>query len=355
MNPLPEHIAALRPYKSARLLHKGERWIYLDANESPFAWATAMDALPVLNRYPDPTADGLREAIAANYDLRRENLIMANGSDELIDLAVRAFVRPGRKIVSLAPSYGMYRVSAEKAGFEFVAVPLRSDFTVNEEALWAALDEADLLFLCSPNNPTGTIIPRRLIEALAARFSGWIVIDEAYGEFADAEGFSSSVELIRRGAENLLVLRTFSKAFAAAGIRLGYGMAVASIIDVLLRVKPPYNVSVLTQAVGLNIWNQRTAMEERVLAQIAERNRLMQGCRQLGCVVFPSAANFFLFQPPPDQPHTAQTIYEYLLEKHRLVVRWFSEGPAMENLLRITVGLPEQNRLFLQALASILT
>jgi histidinol-phosphate aminotransferase len=354
MNPLPAHIASLRPYESARSLHKGDDWIFMDANESPVTEAIELDRLPPINRYPDPTADALRDAIAAFYNLKRHNLIMANGTDELIDLSIGAFVRPGRKVVSLAPSYGMYRTSAETAGVEFVPVPLRPDFRVDEGALWAALDEADLLFLCSPNNPTGTIIEMPLIERLMDGFPGRIVVDEAYGEFADADGVSSSVELVRGGAENLIVMRTFSKAFAAAGLRLGYGVADSAAIDVLLRMKPPYNVGAITQAAGLKIWNRRGVMERNVRALIAERSRLMQGCRQLDCFVFPSEANFFLMRPPAQQRQTAETIYQSLLERHRLIVRRFAGRPGLEGLLRISVGLPEHNHIFLSTLRDLL-
>jgi histidinol-phosphate aminotransferase len=363
MNPLPAHVASLRPYQSARSLWKGGSWIFMDANESPLPLSVALDALPPLNRYPDPTADALRDAVSAFYGLERRNLIMANGSDELIDLLVRAFVRPGRKVVSLSPSYGMYRVSAEAAGAGFVSVPLRADFSVAEDALVAALSDADLLFLCSPNNPTGTVFEPELIGRLAAVFSGLICVDEAYGEFADAQRVRSSIGQVRRGAENLIVLRTFSKAFAAAGIRLGYGAADPAVIDVLLRVKPPYNVSALSQAAGLALWKRRSVMEENVLRLIAERERLMRECERLGCAVFPSTANFFLLQPFSDSPlplgegpgvRAAERIYQALLEQHRLVVRRFAGRPGLEHLLRITVGTPEQNDIFLTVLSQLL-
>ena len=142
----------------------------MDANESPLPGAVALDPLPPLNRYPDPTADALRDAVSAFYGLRAQNLIMANGSDELIDLLVRAFVRRAAKIVSLSPSYGMYRVSTDAAGADFVSVPLRADFSVDENTLFAALNDADLLFLCAPNNPTGTVLDPELIARLAATF-----------------------------------------------------------------------------------------------------------------------------------------------------------------------------------------
>ena len=140
MNPLPTHVALLRPYESARSLWKGDSWIFMDANESPFQGAAVLDGLPPMNRYPDPTADALRDAVSAFYGLQRGNLMMANGSDELIDLVVRAFVRPGRKVVSLSPSYGMYRVSADAAGLDFDTVPLRADFSVNEKSAGCRLE-----------------------------------------------------------------------------------------------------------------------------------------------------------------------------------------------------------------------
>jgi histidinol-phosphate aminotransferase len=392
MNPLPAHVASLRPYESARSLWKGDSWIFMDANESPVQAAVALEGFPPVHRYPDPTADALRDAVAVFYGLQRQNLFMANGSDELIDLLVRGFVRRGRKIVSLAPTYGMYRVSAEAAGADFVTVPLLAGFGIDADAVLAALNGADLLFLCSPNNPTGTVLEPALVERLAAAFPGVICVDEAYGEFADAQGIGSSIELVRRGVPNLIALRTFSKAFAAAGIRLGYGAASPAVIDVLLRIKPPYNVNVLSQAAGLALWSRRPAMEENVRGLIAERDRLMGECRRLGCAVFPSVANFFLLEPPDraadrrlslressaafaerkatlDAPFAerkatlaetaapqtaADRIYHRLLEEHRLVVRRFAGRPGLENVLRISVGTPEQNAVFLAALSQLL-
>ncbi|MBU4270771.1 MAG: histidinol-phosphate transaminase [Planctomycetes bacterium] len=350
MNPLPPNVASLRPYQSARSLRKGNGWIFMDANESPLEVAAPI--APPLNRYPDPTADALRDAVAEYYGVRRGNLMMANGSDELIDLLVRCFVRSGRKTAASTPSYGMYRIAADSAGADFVAARLRADFSVDENSLRAVLDNADLLFICSPNNPTGTVVPRELIERLSAAFSGLIVVDEAYGEFADAEGVPSSIELVRRGAENVVVLRTFSKAFAAAGIRLGYCVANERIINILLRMKPPYNVNVLTQAAGLALWRRRDAMERNVRDLIAARKVLAGGCERLGCSVFPGRANFFLLRPP--KGISAQTLHESLVENYRIVVRRFPNVPEMEDLLRVSVGTPEHNELFLSSLARLL-
>jgi histidinol-phosphate aminotransferase len=354
MNGLPANVAALRPYESARSLRKGEGWVFLDANESPAALPAAIGELATtpINRYPDPTSDTLREAVAAFYGVSSGQVMMANGSDELIDLVVRSFVRPGRKVAALSPSYGMYRVSAETNGAPLAVAPLAADFAIDQSALDAALAEADVLFLCSPNNPTGAVVERPLIERLVAGFGGLIVVDEAYGEFADAEGVASSIELVAGGADNLLVLRTFSKAFGAAGIRLGYGVAHRAVIEVLLRMKPPYNVNVLTQTVGLALWRQREAMEQSVRRILAERERLMAGCRRLGCEVFASRANFFLLRPPDGV--MAKSVYDGLTQRRRLVVRWFGGRPGLENLLRISVGRPEENDLFLTTLAELL-
>ncbi len=349
--PLPTHVASLRPYESARSLRKGDAWMFLDANESPFSDGVAIDTWPPLNRYPDPTADALRDSIAESYGVERRNLLMTNGSDELIDLLVRSFVRPGRKVVGLFPSYGMYRVAVESNGNIFSAVALQRDFSVDEDVFFAALDGADLLFLCSPNNPTGMILPGPLLERVLDRFSGLVAVDEAYGEFADAAGIPSAIDLVKRGAGNLIVMRTFSKAFAGAGIRLGYGIADAAVIDVLLRMKAPYNVSVLTQAAGLALWKKREVMERNVRLLISERERVARECRRLGCVVFPSMANFLLLHLP--KGISLPSIYDTLLE-NRLVIRRFDTIPAWSDVLRVSIGLPLQNDMFLASLSRFL-
>lgn len=342
----------MQPYQSARSLRKGDGWIFMDANESPLSSEVDSIAPPPLSRYPDPTSDELRDAVAEYYQLRRENLIMANGSDELIDLLVRCFVRRDRTVAAVTPSYGMYRIAAETNGVDFSTARLRADFSVDEAALRNVLDRADLLFLCTPNNPTGTFIELETIERLAADFPGIVVIDEAYGEFADAAAIPSAIELARCGANNIIVLRTFSKAFAAAGTRLGYGVADHRIIDVLLRMKPPYNVNVLTQTVGMALWRRREQMENNVCRLIEARDRLAEKCRDLGCTTYDSRANFFLLRPP--EGISAESVQNYLIEKERIVVRRFSCTPGLENLLRISVGTPEQNKLFIALLSELI-
>ena len=350
--PLRPNIASLRPYASARSILKGNDWIFLDANEGPSPAFVQMDALPPLNRYPDPTADALRDAVAGFYSVDRGNLMIGNGSDELIDLCIRTFVRPGRGVVALQPSYGMYRVSADINGVPFTALPLEDDFSLDSRTILTAAAGADVLFLCSPNNPTGLTIDRPLIEHIVQRFSGLVVIDEAYGEFSDAAGFPSSIDLVRSGSENLLVMRTFSKAFSAAAIRVGYGVASKSLIDVLLRVKPPYNVNALSQSAALALWNDRPAMERRVRDTLSERDRLMRGVENLGCRIFPTCANFFLMKLPASVSN--DEVYATLRDRYKIVLRKFDDLGKLKNVLRITVGSPQQNNLLLSSLSSLL-
>lgn len=348
--PLSANVESLQAYESARSLLKGNKWIFLDANESPFAGTDEPLQLSSINRYPDPTADTLRDAIASFYRVKQGNVLMTNGSDELIDLSVRTFVRKNRVVASFKPTYGMYRVSADINSVSYRSIDLDEDFQLDEKSL-LQIDDADLLFLCNPNNPTGTLIGKNKIKKIVSAFPGLVVIDEAYGEFADSEDIPSSIDLVREGAKNLLVLRTFSKAFGAAGIRLGYGIADAGIIHVLLKMKPPYNVNVMSQGCGLKLWNERERMEKNVQLLLRERQRLMDGCRKLGCKVFPTVTNFFLVQLPARVD--SNEIYTRLCDQYRIVLRKI-RGLPQKNILRISVGSPQENNLLLTSLSSLL-
>lgn len=347
--PLPARVKNLKPYASARSVLKGNDWILLDANESPCA-PRVPRCTSLLNRYPDPTADTLRDAIAATYGVGRENLIVGNGSDELIDLAVRSFVRRGKSVVSFAPTYGMYRVSADMNGCRYATVPLAQDGTLDAALLLDRAADADTMFLCNPNNPTGSTLPLSAIEKILDAFPGLVILDEAYGEFADAISLPSAISLVRGGRNNLLVLRTFSKTFAAAGMRLGYGIASKEIIDTLLKVKPPYNVNVLTQEIGLKLWNDRDRMKRNVRNLIAERKRLMTTFAKLGCRIFPSVTNFFLIDLLRGK--NPEVIYARLRDDYRIVLRLISWGKR--TLLRISVGTRQENTLLLSAISSLL-
>lgn len=348
--PLPANVKRLKPYASARSLLKGDDWIFLDANESPVAPSLSDTRFAALNRYPDPTGDALRDAIAISYGVDRENLILGNGSDELIDLVVRSFVRKGRRILSISPTYGMYRVSAQTNGAGFDAVPLAPNGGIAVRSLLSRTGSVDLLFLCSPNNPTGTAIDPVTIRKIVDGFPGLVVVDEAYGEFADAAGIPSAIALVRGGKKNVIVLRTFSKAFAAAGIRLGYGIASPEIIKTLLAMKPPYNVNRITQHIGACLWKDAGRMRRRVRTLTAERERLMKALSRLGCRAYPSVTNFFLFDLPNGRQ--AAEVYANLRERNGIVLRLI----AWDNrqLLRVTVGSRRENDLFLSAIASLL-
>lgn len=348
--PLSANVESLQAYESARSLLKGNKWIFMDANESPFAGTEEPLQLSSINRYPDPTADALRNAIAAFYKVKQDNVLITNGSDELIDLSVRTFVRKDRAVASFKPTYGMYKVSADINGVAYRSVDLDEDFQLSEKSL-LQIDDADLLFLCNPNNPTGTLLGREKVEKIVSSFRGLVVVDEAYGEFADAEGINSSVDLVKEGAKNLLVLRTFSKAFGAAGIRLGYGIGNEEIIKVLLKMKPPYNVNALSQTCGLKLWNARGQMEKSVALILQEKQRLMEGCKNLGCKIFPSVTNFFLVQLPASVD--SNEVYQQLCDKYRIVLRKI-KGVPQKNILRISVGSPKENDLLLSSLSSLL-
>ena len=350
--PLSSNIAALKPYTSARSLCKGDSWTYMDANESPVP-GIELSSLPPLNRYPDPTADRLRDAIATTYRVSRENLVLGNGSDELIDLCVRAFVRQEREVLSMEPTYGVYAVCSALQGVPYRTVTLTQDFLVDVSALLNKSTNADILFLCSPNNPTGLFIPPAHLARIVREFNGIVVVDEAYGEFADDAGIPSAIEMVREGAENLVVLRTFSKAFGAAGIRLGYAVGPCSLIDVLLRIKPPYNVNALTQAVGLALWERREKMQERVTMLRKSKIAMVEACNDLGCNVTPSLTNFFLIQPPKGT--SADDLLQRLRDEYRIVIRRIKDTPILTNALRITVGTEEQNSALISALSSILS
>ncbi len=350
---LSEAASSLVPYRSARSLLKGDGWLFLDANESPFACPLENLTLQDLNRYPDPNADRLCRAIAAHYGVEPDNVLVTNGTDELIDLSFRTFVRRGQAVLTSAPTYGMYRVTADTQAIRYCSVPLDAELQPDLPALASKFAGVDLLCLCNPNNPTGTVIEQDRLSTLLQTFPGLVLVDEAYGEFADAECLGSAIEWVKSGAANLIVMRTFSKAFAAAGLRLGYGIGPSNLIKTLHRMKPPYNVGRLAQSAGLALWERRRGIEDNVRILIDERRRIVDECSNLGCHVFRSAANFLLMRLPEDR--NSREVYDRLRDDYRIVVRLFEDGPHLENTLRVTVGSPEDNILFLDAFRRLLS
>lgn len=332
MKPFEElvrpNIRALKPYSTARDEYAGgEISTWLDANESPYDNG--------LNRYPDPHQRELKRRIARRKGVREGQVFLGNGSDEAIDLPYRIFCTPGRdNAVSIAPTYGMYRVAAEINDVEMREVPLGDDFSLPVDALLAACDErTKLLWICSPNNPTGNAFPAEEIERLLRAFDGMVVLDEAYIDFADGPGFLPRLDEF----PNLIVLQTFSKAWGMAGVRLGMAFASEPVAELMARVKYPYNINCLAQKVV----SERLATD--ISAQVAEiraeRRRMAEALAACPAIerVYPSEANFLLVRTPaPDR------LYDALIAAG-VIVRNRSRVRGCEGCLRITVGRPEEN------------
>ncbi|HEY0198484.1 MAG TPA: histidinol-phosphate transaminase [Rhodanobacter sp.] len=341
-------IRAMQPYSSARMEASGGQ-VFLNANES--AWAPTGDLGLGCNRYPEPQPPELIAALAELYGVRRDQLLVGRGSDEAIDLLVRAFCRAGEDaIVIQPPTFGMYSVCARIQGAAVIEVPLAADFTLDVDALMAAVTPAvKLVFVCTPNNPTGQAVPRTDIERLLCELAGraLLVVDEAYAEFAEA---GSVADLLDRH-ENLAVLRTLSKAWALAGIRIGSLLANAEVISLLRRILPPYPLPlpcVDAALLALSGWGKANAHER--VAIVREQRALMR--EQLGRLpsvreVLPSHANFLAVRFAD-----ADAAYRRLLADG-IVVRDVRRYPNLGDALRITIGTPEENARVLAVLKGI--
>lgn len=324
---LRPNVLKLKPYSSARDEFKGDARIWLDANENPFDRKG-------LNRYPDPYQSALKARISEIKDVPAENMFLGNGSDEAIDLLIRAFCRPSiDKVLTFSPTYGMYRVSAAINDVEVVEVPLDADFQPDPAASTIQDEKVKIVFLCSPNNPTGNLIDERRVTELLQSFKGIVVIDEAYIDFAKSESWSRKMEAFPR----LVVLQTLSKAFGLAGIRLGMAFANEEVIAVLNRIKPPYNVNALTQAEALRELKETRNLKSEVASIWREREKLKDALNQLPIFtrIYPSDANFIFVTSP-----RADEVYRRLVEKG-VVIR--NRTSVRDGALRITVGTPEEN------------
>lgn len=331
----------LKPYSSARDEYKGfDATVFLDANESPYN--------APFNRYPDPLQMQVKQRLAALKGVPAECIFLGNGSDEAIDLVYRVFCEPGvDNVVSIAPTYGMYEVCADVNNVAYRTVPLEVDgegnFRFSAEALLAATDEhTKVLFLCSPNNPTGASLPRTELLEVLSRFEGMVVIDEAYADFMSEPSFLTHLAEYPR----LIVLQTFSKAWASAGLRLGMAFASPQVIALFNKVKYPYNVNVLTQREALTLLADYPRITAWVDALKAERARLFKALLAYpdGVHLFPTDANFILFRVKD-----AQRLYDYLLTQG-IIVRNRTRVQLCHNCLRITVGTREENDHLLQAM-----
>lgn len=328
------NILALAPYSTARDEYTGPIGVYLDANENPYDNG--------YNRYPDPYQRALKERISKIKGTPVQNIFIGNGSDEAIDLVYRVFCEPRiDNAVSIAPTYGMYKVAAATNDVEFREVQLREDFSLDVEGLLAAVDgNTKLMFLCSPNNPTGNAFPAAEIERLLRSFDGMVVLDEAYIDFCEGEGW------LGRLAEfpNLILLQTLSKAWGMAGLRLGLAFAREDIIALFTRVKYPYNINGITQRIvseqlDRDISGQLAELGEQrtFVVKKLEENHLVRR-------IYPSDANFVLVKV--EDP---RGVYDRLIEGG-VIVRDRSRIKGCEGMLRITIGTPSENLKMLEIL-----
>ena len=328
-NLIRKNIRNLKPYSSARNEFKGEASVYLDANENPYN--------NNVNRYPDPLQWEVKEKIAQIKGVAKEKIMLGNGSDEPIDLIFRVFCEPGSdNVVAIDPTYGMYQVSADINNVEYRKVLLNSNFDFSfDDLLQKADNNTKAIFLCSPNNPTGNSLNREEMVKTIKNFGGIVVVDEAYIDFSSQPSFLKDLDKY----PNLIVLQTFSKAWAGAGIRLGMAFASEEIIQLFNKVKYPYNVNKLTQNYALNLLNNYQEIKDKVASILEERTKLQQDLSILSCVkkVYPTDSNFLLLKVDD-----ADNIYQYLVNKG-IIVRNRSKISLCMNCLRITVGTKEEN------------
>jgi histidinol-phosphate aminotransferase len=337
------NIRSLKPYSSARHEYSGDASIFLDANENSLG-----SPLPdSYNRYPDPDQTELKKRIALLKKVNPNQIFLGNGSDEAIDLLFRAFCEPAiNEIIITPPTYGMYEVSASIHNCKIRKVNLHPDFSLNaEEILHQISPVTSLLFLCSPNNPTGNRLADSDVLRLIQSFKGIVVLDEAYSDFDSHGSWLSRLNEF----PNLVILQTFSKAWGLAGLRVGMAFSSPEINQVLTKVKAPYNLSSLTQTTVLEALDHVDQVKERIQMLIEQRSWLFEKLSEIPVVtgIFPSDANFLLVKVK-DAPE----IYKKLIQ-HKIVVRDRSGVTLCEGCLRITVGTPDENKELVDVLASI--
>lgn len=337
---LRANIKDLKPYSSARSEFSGVANVFLDANENAFG----SPLLKWYNRYPDPLQWEVKKKISTIKNIAPENILLGNGSDECIDLLIRAFCDPQKdNVIICPPTYGMYEVYAHINDVAIKEVPLLQNFQLNLEGLEQAIDESTkLIFFCSPNNPTGNSMEREDIEIVLNNFDGIVVIDEAYINYSRHRSFLSEL----KDYPNLVIMQTFSKAWGLAALRLGMNFASTEIIDILNKIKPPYNINQATQELALQALDHLEDVNTMIKATVKEREELVKALVQLPSVqkVYPSDANFVLTKMTD-----ATAIYNHLKEKG-IIVRNRSNVILCEDCLRITVGTPGENEQLIVAL-----
>lgn len=342
---LRENIKKLVPYSSARDEFKGEADIFLDANEN----SLGSPLTKWYNRYPDPLQQKIKEKLSVIKAVAAKNIFLGNGSDECIDLLFRAFCNPGKdNVIICPPTYGMYQVSADINDIEVRKAPLLGTFQLNLVHMETLVDDfTKIIWLCSPNNPTGNALNREDIEMVLNNFPGIVVIDEAYINFSRHRSFVQELA----DYPNLVVLQTMSKAWGLAALRLGMAFASEEIVQVLNKVKPPYNIGQATQDLVLKALDNVADVNEMIKILVNERELLKELMLEIKTVrvVYPSDANFLLVKIDH-----AKKVYDYLLTKG-IVVRDRSNVQLCEDCLRITVGAPDENKALVNSLKDFTT
>jgi len=336
-NFVRKNILSLKPYSSARDEFEGENGVFLDANENPFG---------EMNRYPDPYQRIIKEKLSKLNQISTDNIFLGNGSDEVIDLAFRIFCEPKKdKVLTFWPTYGMYEVSANINDVEIINLDLNEDFQIDLESLKPYFEDENLkiIFICSPNNPTGNSIQN--IEYILENFNGIVFIDEAYIDFSPEESFRNQI----KNYPNLIVSQTFSKAWGMDSVRVGIAYASHEIIKFYNKVKPPYNISQLSQDAILNTLNDEklNQVSENIEIILKEKKNLIENLEKLNLVkkIFPSDTNFILMEV-----EKANEIYQKLVNAN-VIVR--NRNSIIKNCLRITVGSPEENLKLINELQKI--
>jgi histidinol-phosphate aminotransferase len=332
-----ESVRALIPYSCARDEFQGKDGIFMDANENPYG---------TLNRYPDPYQRELKSSISRIKGIPEENIFLGNGSDEIIDLCFRVFCNPGvEKALTFSPTYGMYEVSATINDVELIKIPLSEDFQIEFKSLLPTLKDPalKLIFICSPNNPTGNSMKESDIENIISAFNGIVVIDEAYIDFSEHPSFKTKVNSYR----NLIVMQTFSKAMGLAAARVGIAFMDPSMVHYFNKMKPPYNISAINQKAALKCLTRTELLKNRVRRIKTERERLAAGLKKMSIIekVFPSDSNFLLVKT-----RNADLIYSKLLD-NKIIVR--NRNKIVPGCIRITVGTINENNKLIGALRKI--
>ena len=334
------HILTLAPYSSARDEYTGHTGIFLDANENPYGSVTNEK----YNRYPDPYQAEIKKKIAPLKGIGAERIFLGNGSDEPIDLLVRATCTPGKdRVIILPPTYGMYEVSASIHDVYIDKVSLTQDYQIDTEAVLNAITPSTkIIWICSPNNPTGNVMQQESINAILAQFNGLVVVDEAYVDFTDTPSWIARLDV----NPNLVVLQTFSKAWGLAGIRVGMCFASQELIHILNKIKPPYNISLPAQNAllsGLNSFSKKDEMVKEILKEIDHLRTMLESLTLVN-KIFPSDSNFLLVNFDD-----AKAVMRYLIQK-TIIVRDRSRVHLCEGCLRITVGTREENEVLVDCL-----